>query len=177
MEHGDAGATGPLSIAVAYDKTELSTNDVINVQVTVANNDPNERGMMMAELGLPPGFELDASALDAVLGRGQVARYEKTPLRLVVYLENLRPGAPAVFSYALRATEPLEASAPESEAYLYYNREVRAEVAPYLAGDALTIMGSHEARPSWIAMVAGCSLSCACDVAEVTLRRRATQPA
>ncbi len=122
--------TGPLSIAVAYDKTELSTNDVINVQVTVANNDPNETGMMMAELGLPPGFELDASALDAILGRGQVARYEKTPLRLIVYLENLRPGAPAVFNYALRATEPLEASAPESEAYLYYNREVRAEVAP-----------------------------------------------
>ena len=121
---------GPLSIAVVYDKTELATDDVINVSVTVANSDPNESGMMMAELGLPPGFELDTTAMDAILGRGQVARYEKTALRLVVYLEPIRPEAPVTFGYALRATEPLEATAPESEAYLYYNREVRAGVAP-----------------------------------------------
>jgi len=122
--------TGPLSIDVSYDKTELATNDVINVTVTVANTDPNQTGMMMAELGLPPGFDLDASALDAILGMGQVARYDKTALRLVVYLESIRPDAPVTFNYALRATAPLEATAPESEAYLYYNREVRAETAP-----------------------------------------------
>ncbi len=121
---------GPLAITVDYDKTELATDDVIQVTVTVTNSDPNETGMMMAELGLPPGFELDASALDAVLGLGQVARYERTPLRLVVYLEPIRPEQPVIFGYALRATEPLEATAPESEAYLYYNRSVRAETAP-----------------------------------------------
>lgn len=121
---------GPLAIDVAYDKTELATDDVINVTVTVTNSDPNETGMMMAELGLPPGFDLDTSALDAVLGQGQIARYDRTPLRLVVYLEPISPDYPVVFNYALRASEPLEATAPESEAYLYYNRSVRAESAP-----------------------------------------------
>jgi hypothetical protein len=121
---------GPLAIDVVYDKTELATDDVINVRVTVSNSDPSETGMMMAELGLPPGFDLDTSKLDAILGWGQVARYEKTALRLVVYLEPIKPGSPVVFEYALRATEPLEATAPESEAYLYYNRSVRAESGP-----------------------------------------------
>lgn len=121
---------GPLAIDVSYDKTQLATDDVIDVTVTVSNSDPNETGMMMAELGLPPGFDLDASALDAVLGKGQVARYDKTPLRLVVYLEPIRPEAPVTFHYALRATAPLEATAPESQAYLYYNRSVHAESGP-----------------------------------------------
>jgi uncharacterized protein YfaS (alpha-2-macroglobulin family) len=121
---------GPLAIEVAYDKTELASDDVINVTVTVTNSDPNESGMMMAELGLPPGFDLDTTLLDAVLGHGQVAQYERTSLRLVVYLEPIRPENPVVFQYQLRATEPLEATAPESEAYLYYNRSVRAETAP-----------------------------------------------
>jgi len=121
---------GPLAIDVAYDKTELASDDIINVQVTVTNSDPNESGMMMAELGLPPGFDLDTSALDAILGQGKVARYEKTALRLVVYLEPIRPEAPVTFGYVLRATAPLEATAPESEAYLYYNREVRTGSAP-----------------------------------------------
>lgn len=121
---------GPLSISVAYDKTELATDDVIHVTVTVSNSDPEQTGMMMAEIGLPPGFELDTSALDAILMQGQVARYERTALELVVYLEPIRPEAPVVFQYALRATEPLEATAPESEAYLYYNKSVRAEAEP-----------------------------------------------
>lgn len=123
-------ATGPLAIDVAYDKTTLASDDLINVKVTVSNSDPGQTGMMMAELGLPPGFDLDTTKLDAVLGKGAVARYEKTALRLVVYLEPIKPSAPVVFEYALRAKEPLEATAPESEAYAYYNRAVRAETRP-----------------------------------------------
>ncbi|MFO0744945.1 MAG: MG2 domain-containing protein [Myxococcota bacterium] len=125
-----ADPPSPLSIDVEYDKTHLTTDDVINVTVTVSNSDPDTTGMMMAEVGLPPGFDLDTTALDALLGKGQVARYDKTALRLVVYLEPIAPNAPATFGYALRARYPLEATAPESETYLYYDKSVRAGSGP-----------------------------------------------
>ena len=51
-------------------------------------------------------------------------------MKLVVYLEPVKPGAPAVFQYGLRARYPLEATAPKSDAYLYYNKAVTAEAGP-----------------------------------------------
>ena len=122
--------TGPLAIDVQYDKTTLATNDTVTVSVSVTNSDPEQTGMMMAEMGLPPGFDLDPALLDAVVGQGVVAKYELRPLRLVVYLEPVKPGAPAVFQYGLRARYPLEATAPKSEAYLYYNKAITAEAGP-----------------------------------------------
>ncbi|MCC6621928.1 MAG: hypothetical protein IT385_11770 [Deltaproteobacteria bacterium] len=121
---------GPLAIEVAYDKTQLTTDEVIHVTVTVTNSDPNTTGMMMAELGLPPGFDLDTTALDAILGQGKVARYERTALRLIVYLEPVVAGTPTIFGYDLRAKYPLEATAPESETYLYYDKSVRTGTTP-----------------------------------------------
>jgi len=122
--------TGPLAITVDYDKTRLAADEVITVTVTVTNSDPGTTGMMMAELGLPPGFDLDTSALDAILGQGKVARYERTAMELVVYLEPVVAGTPTVFQYGLRAKYPLAATAPESETYLYYDKSVRAGTTP-----------------------------------------------
>ncbi len=125
-----AEPASPLAIDVAYDKTKLAADDVINVTVTVTNSDAETTGMMMAEMGLPPGFDLDTSALDPILGQGKVARYERSATKLIVYLEPVAPGSPVVFGYALHARYPLEATAPESETYLYYNKAVRAGTKP-----------------------------------------------
>jgi hypothetical protein len=124
----------PLAITVDYDKTTLAANDTITVTVTVSNesSDPDYTGMMMAEIGLPPGFDFDPTLLDAVVSKGQgaIAKYEFTSMRLVVYLEPVTPEKPVSFQYGLRARYPLEATAPASETYLYYNKAVSAEAAP-----------------------------------------------
>jgi uncharacterized protein YfaS (alpha-2-macroglobulin family) len=122
----------PLSIRVDYDRTALATDDVVTVEVEVENRDASRTGMMMAELGIPPGFALETAPLDAILGKGVVSNYERTPLMLVVYLEPVEPGAPARFSYRLRALWPVQATAPESTTYLYYDQATRA-TAPAVA--------------------------------------------
>ena len=122
--------TGPLTIDVAYDKTTLSVDDTIHVQVTVTNNDAGATGMVMADLGLPPGFEVDTSELNALKEAGVVQKIEKTSLNLLVYINSVMPDKPLTFGYDLVAQYPLEASAPKSEAYFYYNKEEKAESGP-----------------------------------------------
>ena len=121
---------GSLAIDVDYDKTELSTGDVIHVTVTVANTNPEATGMVMAELGLPPGFDVDTSALQQLKAEGVISKVEKTAMRLLVYIDEVNPDQPVIFSYDLTAQYPLEASAPKSEAYFYYNKEDKSEAGP-----------------------------------------------
>ena len=123
-------ATGPLSIDVVYDKTELATGDTIHVTVTVTNNNSDSTGMVMAELGLPPGFEVDLTELNGLKAQGVVQSIEKTAMQLLVYLPSVPAEKPVVFGYDLVAQYPLEASAPKSETYFYYNKEQRAESGP-----------------------------------------------
>lgn len=122
----------PLSIEVAYDRTRVATDDVIAVNVRVANNDAERTGMMMAELGIPPGFALDLSALEARLGDGAISNLETTALKLIVYLEPITPEAPVTFTYHLRALYPLEATVPESTTWFYYDQATQAK-APAVA--------------------------------------------
>ncbi len=117
----------PLSIEVAYDRTQVATDDVVAVNVRVANDDAERTGMMMAELGIPPGFALDLSALEARLGDGAISNLETTALKLVVYLEPITPEAPVTFTYHLRALYPLEATAPESTTWFYYDQATQAK--------------------------------------------------
>ena len=121
---------GPLTIDVAYDKTTLTTDDTIHVQVTVASSDPTATGMVMAELGLPPGFDLDATELESAKVAGIVQKYEPTPTQLLVYIQQVTPDKPVTFGYSLKAKYPLEATAPKSEAYFYYNKSDKTEVGP-----------------------------------------------
>jgi hypothetical protein len=122
--------TGPLTIDVEYDKTTLSVDDTIHVTVKVTNNDAEASGMVMADLGLPPGFEVDLSELNSLKAQGVVQKIEKTSLNLLVYINSVIPGEPLVFGYNLIAQYPLEAAAPKSEAYFYYNKEEKAEAPP-----------------------------------------------
>jgi hypothetical protein len=122
--------TGPLSIDVVYDKTTLAVDDKIHVTVTVTNNDEGAIGMVMADLGLPPGFGVDLTELNQLQKSGVVQKIEKTSLNILVYINSVSPGKPLVFGYDLIAQYPLEAAAPKSQAYFYYNKEEKAEVGP-----------------------------------------------
>lgn len=122
--------TGPLDIDVEYDKTSLNVDDTIHVTVTVTNNDEGASGMVMADLGLPPGFDVDLTELNKLQKQGVVQKIEKTSLNLLVYINSVTPGKPLQFSYGLVAQYPLEASAPKSLAYFYYNKEEKVEFGP-----------------------------------------------
>ena len=123
---------GPLSIEVSYDRTSLAVDETVEVLVTVTYNVPGERAsMIMVDLGIPPGFDLIGEDLDdLVLDIPAITRYEIRGRQLSIYLDELAYGEPLSFSYHMRAKYPIEATAPESTVWAYYNPEQRASTGP-----------------------------------------------
>jgi uncharacterized protein YfaS (alpha-2-macroglobulin family) len=129
-ENAQLEVTGPLTIDVNYDKTQLSTDDTIHVTVTVTNNDASATGMVLVDMGLPPGFDVDTTELNELKKQGIIQKVEKTAMQLLIYINEVTPETPVTLGYDLKAKYPLEATAPKSEVYFYYNKEVKAETGP-----------------------------------------------
>jgi uncharacterized protein YfaS (alpha-2-macroglobulin family) len=126
------------TIDVSYDRTELATDDEVNVSVEVALNEPGlVANMMLVDLGVPPGFEVLTEDLNRLIERGlgekdgvRLSRFDLTGRQIILYLEELAHGEPFRFSFRLRAKYPVVAQIPASTAYDYYNPEVQAVSRP-----------------------------------------------
>ena len=126
-----------VTIDVAYDRTELSMNDEVQVSVKVALNKPGLiADMMLVDLGIPPGFEVLAQDLNLLVERDlyqdgvRLGRFDLTGRQIILYLEDLAYGQPFAFDFRLRALYPVAAQAPASTAYDYYNPEVQSVARP-----------------------------------------------
>ena len=86
--------------------------------------------MVMTELGLPPGFTLEEADLQTMVRRKTIRKFEIMPGRVVLYLDELKPGAVESFTYTLKPKYPLRVQIPPSAAYEYYTPSRRATVAP-----------------------------------------------
>jgi len=88
-------------------------------------------GMMLAEVGLPPGAEVDRSSLAKLLDEGTISRYELQPDRVVFYLW---PGSAAGTQFNFRMTPRYGIRAKGAPATLsdYYNPDLRVVLAPRL---------------------------------------------
>ena len=87
-------------------------------------------GMMLAEIGLPPGVDVDRASLDAALeseGYGS-GRYDVLPDRIVFYVWPKAGGTE--FSFSFRPRFRMEANTTPSLLYDYYNPEARSVVMP-----------------------------------------------
>jgi len=120
----------PMTIEVAYDKTQLAVDDIAQATATVRNNRPHAAQMVIVDLGIPPGFQVVTPDLDALVTAGTVQKYELTGRQIILYFEELAPNAAVALQYQLRAKFPLRAKTPESSVYAYYNPEVRHVAAP-----------------------------------------------
>ena len=129
LPYDDAGppAEGPVSITVEYDKTTLAVDDTVTVTVSVTNHDETQTGMILVDLGRPPGFTLHTEDLAALREAGTIAEYESTDRQILIYLDPLPIEQPAVFQYRLTADYPLEATIPGSSAAPYYNQQESSE--------------------------------------------------
>jgi hypothetical protein len=124
------GAKDVLSIDVRYDRTELAANDTATCRVRVTNNSDVVANMVMIDLGVPPGFDVEAGDLAELVGSKVIQKYTLTPRQIILYLDELRPGKPLDFSYRLKARFPMRAKTPRSRVYEYYNPEVEAVSLP-----------------------------------------------
>jgi hypothetical protein len=124
------GAAPSLQIDVAYDRTTLAVDERLKCSVTAQNHTGADVPMPMMILGIPPGFELETDAFEALKSAGQIAIYEIRGGQVLVYLRELAVKAPLRFDYFLRGKYPLHVQAPVATLYEYYTPENRASSRP-----------------------------------------------
>jgi len=131
-----------LTIDLTYDRTELTVNDTVQVDVVVTMNETGRAEWVLIDLGIPPGFTVVTEDLNALLSRYEdvpedyefptVERYELTGRQILIYISNLSHEHSLTFNYRMQAKYPIAAQAPASNAYDYYNPDICGEAAPIL---------------------------------------------
>ncbi|HVF10703.1 MAG TPA: hypothetical protein VNA16_07870, partial [Abditibacteriaceae bacterium] len=127
---GEIGDKPPLDVDVVYDRTELAVNDTVTCQAKVTNNRPLTANMVIVDLGIPPGFEVEAGDLAELVGSKKIQKFSLTGRQVIVYLEKVAAGETLGLEYRLKAKFPLKAKTPKSAVYEYYTPNIRSESKP-----------------------------------------------
>jgi len=119
-----------LRLKVAFDKTELKAGDEVSCRVEAERLGFRGYGMMLAEIGLPPGADVDRASLERAMSESdwQVSQYDVLPDRVIVYLWPHAGGTH--FTFKFKPRYGLKAQTAPSVLYDYYNPEARATLAP-----------------------------------------------
>ncbi|HYP52144.1 MAG TPA: hypothetical protein VEQ42_01305, partial [Pyrinomonadaceae bacterium] len=124
------GRSSSLSLKVAYDRTQAAVSDVITCRVEAARIGHKGYGMLLGEIGLPPGADVDRASLERAMKEAgwSFSRYDILPDRVIVYL--WPSGNPVNFEFKFRPRYGLNAQSAPSQLYDYYNPEAHTLVAP-----------------------------------------------
>ncbi|MEA2203237.1 MAG: hypothetical protein QOE77_13 [Blastocatellia bacterium] len=119
-----------LRLVTKFDKTEGRIGDVITCHVEAERIGHRGYGMMLAEIGLPPGADVDRASMElAMKGSGWgINQYDILPDRVVIYLWPQAGGLK--FDFQFRPRMAMKAQSAPAEVYDYYNPEARTVVAP-----------------------------------------------
>ncbi len=120
-----------IDVDVTYDRSQLKKNDVLGAKVRLTYNGDVSTYMVIVDLGLPPGFELDASTFEKMVEDKKLMKFTATSKQATLYFGAMQPGQMVDFTYGLRAKYPVKAKTPETAAYEYYtpaNRDVSKPV-------------------------------------------------
>jgi hypothetical protein len=125
-----ANGSSGLRLVTKFNKTESKINDEINCHVEAERIGFRGYGMMLAEIGLPPGADVDRASLESAMKGSDwsISQYDILPDRVVVYLWPRAGGTS--FDFKFRPRFGLKAQTAPSVIYDYYNPEARAVVAP-----------------------------------------------
>jgi hypothetical protein len=86
-------------------------------------------GMLLAEIGLPPGADVSRESLQAAMDADwSLSRYDVLPDRIVLYMWSKAGGTK--FNFSFKPRYGINAQTPASIVYDYYNEEAKATIAP-----------------------------------------------
>ena len=116
--------------SVAFDRLNAPVGELVRCSVKAERVGFRGYGMMLAEIGLPPGADVDRSSLESALEDSTLGidRYEVLPDRVILYLWPTAGGAS--LDFYVRARMPMVAKTAVSVLYDYYNPEALTEIAP-----------------------------------------------
>src|SRR5207253_8716727 len=117
-------------LTVNFDKTETNVMSEVTCKVRAERLGFSGYGMMLAEIGLPPGADVDRASLEEAMKESNWSfnRYDLLPDRLVVYLWPRAGGTD--FEFKFRPRLGLNAQTAPHVLYDYYNPEARITLAP-----------------------------------------------
>lgn len=121
---------GLMSIAVGYDKTQLAKDDIVTTTVDIRQNVPGTSGMVVVDLGIPPGFMVEPGDLEKLVTSDVIQKFTLTGRQIILYLDAVESGQPVTLQYRLRAKFPIKAKTPRSTVYEYYNPDNRGFAEP-----------------------------------------------
>ncbi len=111
------------------DKTNVAIMSEISCSVETARVSSRNYGMLLAEIGIPPGADVSRESLErAMLADSSISRYDILPDRIVLYFWSRTGGSKLNFSF--RPRYGIDAQTPPSVVYDYYNPEAQTTVAP-----------------------------------------------
>jgi uncharacterized protein YfaS (alpha-2-macroglobulin family) len=124
------GGSSSLRLTTTFDKNTASINEEISCHVKAERFGFSGYGMLLAEIGLPPGADVDRASLETAMKASDWAfsQYDVLPDRVVVYLWPRAGGID--FDFKFRPRFALTAKAAPAVVYDYYNPDARAVVAP-----------------------------------------------
>ena len=117
---------GELRLAVNFSTLAGRVGSAIQCHVEAERVGFRGHGMMLAEIGLPPGAEVDRASLD----EAGVDHYDILPDRVVFYLWPKAGGSKFSFSFTPRFA--MTARSASAVLYDYYNPDARTEAPPRL---------------------------------------------
>jgi len=119
-----------LDVSVAYDRTSLSTADLLRAKATLKYQGDTPTYMVIVDLGIPPGFTADAGDFAEMAGKKQIQKFTMTARQVTLYIGDVKPGDSLTFEYGLKPKYPIKAKTPATVAYEYYTPANRATAAP-----------------------------------------------
>ncbi|PYS49477.1 MAG: hypothetical protein DMF68_09930, partial [Acidobacteria bacterium] len=119
-----------LRLNVSYDRSAGKVGDEITCKVETERVGFKGYGMLLAEVGLPPGADVDRASLERAMkdSNWSLSQYDILPDHLIIYLWPQAGGAN--FTFKFRPRFGLTAESAPSVLYDYYNPEARVVVAP-----------------------------------------------
>jgi hypothetical protein len=105
-----------VSIEVTYDRTSLEVGESVTATVGVMLNRTGTASLVALHIGLPPGFSVMRTDLNALVSSGKAAHYELMDQKLLVYLHKLSTEEPVEFSFRMRAKYPVRVLTPPTYA-------------------------------------------------------------
>lgn len=115
-------------LKVSYDKTTARIGEEITCTVEMRRKSYTRYGMVLTEIGIPPGADVDRKLLEAAKTRMQFSSYDILPDKVLVYSWN--DSAPLAFSFKFKQRYGINALTAPSVVYDYYNPEAQATAAP-----------------------------------------------
>jgi CD109 antigen len=133
-------ALNVFDISVDYDTAQVDINDIVGVDVSVTFNppEPMKAGMVVLDVSVPTGFAPVSDSLERLVERDpKIKRYDVAGRKVILYIEDMDPGDTISFSFEVQALYPVRGKGAASQAYSYYNPQLKGETI----SEALTVGG------------------------------------